>query len=214
MIPSLHLLKESVFLFGCSATGVDGCQQNSTEATAASYPSGQAGSLQKEVFSAMGYQNRDLSQHERGGGGSRVDKTPLSPGRRLGPLPCHWASPLSPLSVPRPHSPSLPAPSISGQVSAEFSHSCHSLSWVIFSCEESVFFASLRGSQGQRLTVLPPPPAAPWVESLVYCVTSPLISLGLSFLGNLDKMPSRVSFHPADLGFYVEQLGILHQPFL
>lgn len=118
------------------------------------------------------------------------------------------------LSPPHPHSPSLPAPSISGQVSAEFSHSCHSLSWVIFSCEKSVFFASLRGSQGQRLTVLPPPPAAPWVESLVYCVTSPLISLGLSFLGNLDKMPSRVSFHPVDLGFYVEQLGILRQPFL
>lgn len=116
MIPSLHLLlKESVFLFGCSATGVDGCQQDSTEATAASYPSGQAGSLQKEVFSAMGYQNRDLSQHERGGGGSRVDKTPPSPGRRLGPLPCHWASPLSPLSVPTPtptHPVSQPPPSL------------------------------------------------------------------------------------------------------
>ena len=115
---------------------------------------------------------------------------------------------------PAPNSPSLPAPSISEPVSAEFSHSCHSLSRVIFSCEESVFFASLRGARGQRSTESPPPPAAPWAKSSVYCVTSPLISLGLSFLSNLDKMPPWVSFHPADLGFYVEQLGILRQPFL
>ena len=166
---------------------------------------------EKEVFSPMGYQNRDLSQHERGGGGSRVDKTPPSPGRRLGPLPFHWASPLSPLSAPRPPR-SQPPPSLSW--SLQSFHTPVSLSRVIFSCEESVFFASLRGPRGQKSTESPPPPAAPWAESLIYCVTSPLISLGLSFLSNLDKMPPRVSFHPADLGFYVEQLGILHQPFL
>lgn len=113
---------------------------------------------QKEVFSAMGYQNRDLSQHERGGGGSRVDKTPLPQAGRLGPLPCHWASPLSPLSVPPPPLTQSPSPSISGQVSAEFSHSCHSLSWVIFSCEKSVFFASLRGSKGRDWYYLHPLP--------------------------------------------------------
>lgn len=36
------------------------------------------------------------------------------------------------------------------------------------------------------------------------------MSLGLIFLSNSDKMPSKVSSCPADLGFYGEQLGVLH----
>lgn len=71
------------------------------------------------------------------------------------------------------------------------------------SCEESVFPASLRGTQGQGWTELPTiPPLC--LEPFVCHVTStnPLMLLGLSFFNKLNQMPFKVSPSSSDLGFY------------
>lgn len=148
-----------------------------------------AGSDQKEV-SVTSYWNQDLSR----AGQSRMDKAPPSQTEGWG-VEVHFAytgQGLStlylPPSLPLTQSPPTLPPSLSPRLSRAFT-SCHRVPSVIFSCEESVFPASLRGPQAQGPTESPPTPLpAPDSNFCVPCDLNKAFEVsGMWFLEQLGQ---------------------------